>query len=99
MKRDPRGTVVKTAQFLGKFDCLSDEVIDSIVKASSFESMRQDKSVNHRWMPIDSSLPDHMRKGIVGDWKNYFTNKQLLQDFDNYIDQNLPKSLITNIYD
>ena len=93
MKMDPKEAIRKTANYLGKGD-LSDQVIDRIVEATSFDSMKKDKSVNYEWVPFDKSLPGHIRKGVVGDWKNHFQDEQLVRDFDEYIHKNLPQELI-----
>ncbi|KAJ8025260.1 Sulfotransferase 1A1 [Holothuria leucospilota] len=78
MKKDLRGCVIRIADFLGYY--LSSEVIEDIADQSSFAEMKTNPKAN----------PDHlatvkyrnqkgktfMRKGVVGDWKNYFTVNQ-----------------------
>ncbi|XP_071504749.1 sulfotransferase 1A2-like [Diadema antillarum] len=72
MKQDPRKAVVQIAEFMGK--SLPDDVIDKIVKLSSFDSMKKSDSTKLSEAfkeEIDSSgNKDFFRKGIVGDWKN-----------------------------
>ena len=92
MKMAPREHVVKVAEFLGKQ--LTDEMIDRIDQETSFDSMKDNKACNYTWKHQDSTLPPHIRKGVVGDWKNHFTDEKLLQDFEHYIHSNLPKELI-----
>ena len=101
MKKDPREAIVQVAKFLGKFDGLSDEMLNRIVEATSFGSMKTNKSVNYDWVEKPENCPGHIRKGIVGDWQNYFNlddddDQQLLEQFNNYIENNLPRELIFN---
>ncbi|XP_040181591.1 sulfotransferase 2B1-like [Rana temporaria] len=75
--KDPRGSVVKLCKFLGKQ--LDDSQIDSVVKHSSFSSMKENKMSN--WTHAASDMLDHskgtfLRKGVSGDWKNHFTVAQ-----------------------
>lgn len=66
------------ATFLGKV--LSDEQIKTIVEHCTFENMSKNKSVNfENWEKdavFDFSKAKFLRKGAVGDWKNYFTINQ-----------------------
>ncbi|XP_071491198.1 sulfotransferase 1A1-like [Diadema antillarum] len=84
MKKDHRGAVEQVASFMGK--SFSDDVIDRIVEASTFSAMKNSKSANPDSVivtyapatdenPIKSGL-SFMRKGAIGDWKNYFTVNQ-----------------------
>ncbi len=75
MKKDHRGYVVKIAKFMGYE--LSDEAIDTIVEASTLKSMylhwvgRAGKATHWK-----SERSNFIRKGIVGDWVNHFTQEQ-----------------------
>ncbi|XP_031537831.1 sulfotransferase 2A1 [Vicugna pacos] len=76
MKRDTRSTVEKICQFLGKK--LEPEELDSVLKNSSFQAMKENKMSNFSLLrglhlTENASL---LRKGISGDWKNYFTVAQ-----------------------
>ncbi|KAM4651439.1 sulfotransferase 2B1-like [Discoglossus pictus] len=77
LQQDLRGSVVKICKFLGKeFD---DSVIDSVVENSSFKVMKENKMSNYSLSPqefMDHTKGLFMRKGISGDWKNYFTIAQ-----------------------
>ncbi|XP_064615619.1 sulfotransferase 1C2-like [Liolophura sinensis] len=75
MKRDLRKEVVELCSFLGK--PLSNEIIDDIVRHCGFESMRRNPMTNHEDVySINKEISPLMRKGTVGDWKNYFTVAQ-----------------------
>uniref|UniRef100_A0A8C5PRU2 Sulfotransferase n=1 Tax=Leptobrachium leishanense TaxID=445787 RepID=A0A8C5PRU2_9ANUR len=77
LQQDLRGSVVRLCKFLEKE--LDDEAIDSVVKHSSFQVMKNNKMAN--WSLTPSDFMDHnkgsiMRKGVSGDWKNHFTVAQ-----------------------
>ncbi|XP_063964817.1 sulfotransferase 1C2A-like isoform X2 [Lytechinus pictus] len=78
MIKDLPTAVRQIAHFMGK--SLSDDVIKQISRASTFEAMKSNPSANpdsiisptiHR-----ENNQSFMRKGIIGDWKNYFTADQ-----------------------
>ncbi|XP_057569221.1 sulfotransferase 2A1 [Hippopotamus amphibius kiboko] len=76
MKQDTRSTVEKICQFLGKK--LEPEEMNSVLKNCSFQVMRENNMSNfsilkHKFLAENEIL---LRKGIVGDWKNYFTVAQ-----------------------
>lgn len=65
--------VEKIAKFIGKD--LSPETRDLIVRQTSFGAMRSSNHTNYSW--FDGMKGDgHIRKGKVGEWKNYFTEEQ-----------------------
>ncbi|XP_071484119.1 sulfotransferase 1A1-like [Diadema antillarum] len=79
MKKDHRGAVEKVARFMGK--SLTDDVIDRIVEASTFSSMKKSSKANPDSVVVISDEEkkkgsSFMRKGAIGDWKNYFTEDQ-----------------------
>ncbi|XP_051920782.1 sulfotransferase family 2, cytosolic sulfotransferase 3 isoform X3 [Hippocampus zosterae] len=66
------------SDFLGKN--LSDEVIEKIASHCSFKSMQANVMSNFTLVPkiyMDSDKSQFLRKGVVGDWKNHFSSKQL----------------------
>ena len=76
MKKDLRATVIQIAKFIGK-DLTEDE-ISTVVSKATFGNMQANPEANyswisHRWDP--NGLP-FMRKGVVGDWVNYFSEEQ-----------------------
>ena len=87
MKADHKGAVCKVAKFLGKD--LKDEVVDSIVKSTSFKAMQANPKTNYSTFElIDTSRTPFIRKGEVGDWKNYFTIAQN-ESFDQYFEEQM----------
>ncbi|XP_071504745.1 sulfotransferase 1A2-like [Diadema antillarum] len=76
MKQDPRKAVVQIAEFMGK--SLPDDVIDKIVKLSSFDAMKKSDSTDvtkaFKEAVDESDNKNFFRKGIVGDWKNIMSD-------------------------
>jgi hypothetical protein len=73
MKMDPAATVRSIASFVN-FPDVTDELIQTVVEKSSFKSMKSNELTNCTQIPQRGE--PHMRKGQVGDWKNYFTVAQ-----------------------
>ncbi|XP_078002413.1 sulfotransferase 2A1-like [Phascolarctos cinereus] len=76
--QDLKANVEKICQFLGKE--LSEGEISSVVENASFQVVRRNMIENEEALP--SGIPDIfksiiLRKGICGDWKNYFTVTQM----------------------
>ena len=74
MKRDLRGAVKTVADFLEVK--LDEELWEAIVTESNFESMAANSKANLDWVYQRPQFPKHMRKGIIGDWRNYFSKEQ-----------------------
>ena len=76
MKADPRGHVIRLAQFCERD--LTETQIDTIVEATSFATMKKQAHNNFK-----------LRKGAIGDWKNYLTSPQLdyFQEIENKLSQ------------
>ena len=79
LKKDLPTAVAAVAKFMGYE--LTQEVIEDICVKSTFASMAQNPSTNFVWSNHrrDTTEPPFMRKGVVGDWKNYFTPEQSAQ--------------------
>ena len=75
MKKDLNGNLKKLSDFLGKN--LLKEVLQKIAEKTTFENMSADPKLNKSNIPTfkDDRAP-FLRKGKVGDWKEYFSNQQ-----------------------
>ena len=76
MKKDLPTTVARIAKFIGQD--ISQELVDEIAHRATFANMKKDSYANCKWVD-DERRPDEadfIRKGAVGDWKNYFTPEQ-----------------------
>ncbi|CAH1966046.1 unnamed protein product [Acanthoscelides obtectus] len=93
MKKDAKKTVRNIADFLGK--TLSDTEVDMIDSYLSFECMRKNKGCNvealtdkkHGEHSFDKTGIHFLRKGQVGDWKNYMS-EEMSRKFDEWIKKN-----------
>lgn len=77
MKKDPEKAVRQVATFCN-LD-VPEEVIQRTVSHTSFHKMQSNPATNFRHHDqgrMDFSRSIYMRKGEVGDWKNYFTVAQ-----------------------
>jgi hypothetical protein len=77
MKKDLPSAVATIAKFIGQDT--SKELVEEIAHKTTFENMKNDSTANYEWMkelrrPNEGAF---MRKGVVGDWKNYFTPEQI----------------------
>jgi len=84
LKVDFIGVSRKVAQFLGKK--VSDEQLEELKKHCSFNSMKNNDMVNFKAAGFTNI--EFMRKGIVGDFKNYF-DEELEAEFDKYVEERL----------
>ena len=76
MKKDLPSAVATIAKFIGQD--ISKELVEEIAHKTTFENMKKDSTANYEWMKkfAKPGGTDFMRKGVVGDWKNYFTPEQ-----------------------
>ncbi|XP_022110090.1 amine sulfotransferase-like [Acanthaster planci] len=81
MKRDPKSAVIAIANHIGC--ALSEEAVDRVVQNSSMEHMKKSykKADDQGVMAAfagkgEENLGKFLRKGVVGDWKNYLTVAQ-----------------------
>ncbi|KAI6079755.1 Sulfotransferase [Aix galericulata] len=86
MKENPKREIQKIMKFMGKD--LEQEVLNKIIHNTSFEIMKENPMANYTKDFVglmDHSISPFMRKGAVGDWKNYFTvaqNKKFDEDYN-----------------
>ncbi|KAF8372571.1 hypothetical protein PRIPAC_79000 [Pristionchus pacificus] len=75
LKKDLMGEMQSLEEFVGI--PLTPEQRLEVVKHCSFDSMKDNKMTNREGLAVfDHGETKFMRKGIVGDWKNYFTVAQ-----------------------
>ena len=77
MKKDLPSVVATIAKFIGQD--ISKELVEEIAQRTTFENMKKDNLVNYEWIKMvrRPSEGDFIRKGVIGDWKNYFTPEQI----------------------
>ena len=76
MKKDLPSAVATIATFIDQD--ISKELVEEIAHKTTFENMRRDSLANYEQLRRFKAptRTDFMRKGDVGDWKNYFTSEQ-----------------------
>uniref|UniRef100_A0A8C4PY78 Sulfotransferase n=1 Tax=Eptatretus burgeri TaxID=7764 RepID=A0A8C4PY78_EPTBU len=75
MTNDLDDVIKKVCEFLGK--SLTNQQVESVKHHSSFNVMRDNPKTNHSKVEIfDFEKGTFIRKGKVGDWKDYFTVAQ-----------------------
>ena len=79
MKNDLKGVIGKVATFCNLE--VTKEQIDHVAEKSTFNKMSSNGNVNGDKLVkiglFDSEKGKFMRKGVVGDWKGYFTEEQV----------------------
>jgi hypothetical protein len=77
MLSDPRAAVTAIGRFLGDAAAAAvarPGLVERIVAASSFDQMKVDQ---RRWSSQrPANMPEFVRKGVVGDWRNHFSAAQ-----------------------
>ncbi|XP_026533334.1 sulfotransferase family cytosolic 1B member 1-like [Notechis scutatus] len=77
MKKDLAREIHRVKDFL-QVD-LPEDIVQKIMHKATFEIMKENPMANYETVPssiFDQSKSSFMRKGTVGDWKNYFTVAQ-----------------------
>ncbi|KAK3926899.1 Luciferin sulfotransferase [Frankliniella fusca] len=102
LKKDLPATIRRTARFLGKQ--LSEDGVLKLADYLSFHNMKNNPAVNlelvmakRRSRDVAAEKPEDLafiRKGEVGDWKNYMTD-QLVAKFDAWTETNLAGTGLT----
>ena len=76
MKKDMAPSIKKVAKFLGKD--VTDEMVGKLVDHLGFTKMKHNAAVNREDGVLNGLFNEDgyfMRKGEIGDWKNYFTDE------------------------
>lgn len=92
MKEDIEDTIRKVTKFLEK--PLSNDDIQRLIEFLSFDSMKENEACNFELLLentrgkkyFDTVGQHFIRKGQVGDWKNYMT-PEMSQRFDDWIEK------------
>ncbi len=78
LKANPEDIIKRIASFIGdnyRKKLENPEILKKIVENSSFKQMSQQQQ---RWCSRrPENMPSFIRKGEVGDWRNYLSNQQL----------------------
>ncbi|XP_059263851.1 sulfotransferase 1C1 [Mustela nigripes] len=93
--KDPKREIQKILKFLEKE--MPEEVLNKILYHTSFDVMKQNPMANYTTLPtilMDQSISPFMRKGMPGDWKNYFTVAQN-EEFDKDYQKKMAGSTLT----
>ena len=61
-------------EFLGKD--ISQQIMERIARQCSFGEMKRNPATNYASEEQKPNSTDFIRKGEVGDWKNYFTTEK-----------------------
>ena len=89
MKRDLTSAVKSIADFMGSD--LDDSIIQKISQKCTFESMKMDPLANPDDLPMmkakikSDATSGFLRKGAVGDWRNYFSSEQSARVDDEFV--------------
>ena len=78
LQHDPHTSVRTVAEFVG-IEGVTEELVQEVVRKSSFSSMKSDNTCNFSWKTSPGqafSKGEFFRKGQVGDWKEHFSADQ-----------------------
>ncbi|GAB6020317.1 hypothetical protein CHUAL_003031 [Chamberlinius hualienensis] len=99
LQQDIKGNIKRMAEFFGKN--LSEEVCEKIAHRCSFAQMSVHPTSNLTYYDgniLDFTKSKFLRKGVVGDWKNHFSDEDN-RKMDNWIQTNFGNSDIKFIYE
>ncbi|MDJ0635781.1 MAG: sulfotransferase domain-containing protein [Xenococcaceae cyanobacterium MO_188.B29] len=77
LKKDLKGGVKIIAEFLGYK--LSKEEANAVAEKCTFQAMKSNPNLEVNKFSKLSKKSSHLRKGVVGDWKNHFSDEQLAE--------------------
>ncbi|KAA0703444.1 Amine sulfotransferase [Triplophysa tibetana] len=99
MIKDLGSVVEKISLFLGK--TLTPQQVNKVVEHSTFKNMKDNPWANYKMIPSSLLNQQHgtfLRKGTIGDWKNYFTVAQN-ERFDRLYQQKMKDVPLSFIWD
>lgn len=86
MKKDLRNSIIKVAKFMEKE--IPEEKMELLLDHLSFDNMKKNSACNMesilKLKNNEVESDQFIRKGEIGDWKNYLT-PELLEKFDEFI--------------
>lgn len=90
MKKNLPDTILKCAEFLNLKNNLTEMEMEKLLEHLNFKNMQKNPAVNLEQLQLlntDNSINKRfIRRGEIGDWKNYFT-PELSEKFDRVIDE------------
>ena len=92
LKQDQRSQVIRMMDHIGHR--LKEEKVTELCEAMTFSNYKNISSLNARGDRVKEGEGDFTRKGVVGDWVNYF-DADLNQLWDGWIRENLASIGIT----
>lgn len=95
MHADLPAVVLRVAAFLGKE--LTEQQVETISQHCQFQQMKRNPATNAAHMPKVAGETDFMRKGQVGDWRNYLSQDQILR-MDAWVDEHVGDEQLPLIY-
>lgn len=96
MKQDLASVVAKLGKFLD--ETLEGDMLEKLLDAVHIDSMRKNRGVNKadEIKIRDGQSGSFIRKGVVGDWMNYF-DQELSDEFDNWVKEELEDEELINL--
>ena len=90
LDKDMKEDIRKIANHLGK--TMTEDDMKALVKHLDIDQFKANSSVNKtQEMPSTGDRPSFIRKGIVGDWKNHFTQEES-KEWDSWITSELERT-------
>lgn len=74
MKKDLHSVVVQVSQLVGY--SMTHSQVEKICAQTTFESMKNNPVANYSWDNRREGSQPFLRKGEIGDWKNYLSISQ-----------------------
>lgn len=106
LHRDPGGVIQRVAVFLGR--PLREDEVAAVAEHCHFGRMARNPATNYEhWRKLGFLRPPaegeaaggrFMRKGIVGDWKNYFT-PEMNAEMDAWLEEKFGHTDLTFVYE
>ena len=90
LKKEPHKTIHAIAKFID-IDPLTNELVERVIEESMFLNMSKNRSVNNVKREGADFTVEYLRKGVIGDWKNHYTDEQ-----NKVFDETIGKSLKEN---